>query len=286
MSFSDIQNAIVCSYVEDLLSDEEFLILYNEFQPKNLEYPYWEYDPFSLDVLTSDECESHLRLQKDDILNVAERLQLPDRFVCPQGTCCGREEGLCLLPKRLAYPCRFFDLVSTFGRPVPELCMIANTVENCVFDNHGFRLLSWNQPFLSPVCLSVYAAAMAHKGSPLLNCFGFIDRTVRPICRPRTNQNIVYNGHKRVHALKFQAVAILNGLTNLFGPIEGCRHDAGMLRESGLLGELKRVALDQAGNIMCIYGDPAYPLRPQLMCPYNLGEVPVLTADMLPSIKL
>ena len=36
-------------------------------------------------------------------------------------------------------------------------------------------------------------------------------------------QRIVYNGHKRVHALKFQSVAILNGLiANMFGPVGKC----------------------------------------------------------------
>ena len=47
-------------------------------------------------------------------------------------------------------------------------------------------------------------------GAPLENCFGFIDGTVRPICRPGQNQRVVYNGHKRVHALKFQSVALPN----------------------------------------------------------------------------
>ena len=46
----------------------------------------------------------------------------------------------------------------------------------------------------------------------------------------------MYNGHKRVPALKFQAVVIPSGLAaNLYGPVEGRRHDAGMLEESGLL---------------------------------------------------
>ena len=59
---------------------------------------------------------------------------------------------------------------------------------------------------------------------------------MRAIARPETNQRTVYNGHKNVHALKFQAIALPNGLIgNLYGPVEGCRHDAAMLRESQLL---------------------------------------------------
>ena len=78
------------------------------------------------------------------------------------------------------------------------------------------------------------------------------------------------NGHKRVHALKFQAVLIPSGLVaKLYRPIEGRRHDAGMLKESGLLNILQRRAVTPTGDILCIYGDPAYPLRPHLMGPYR-----------------
>ena len=39
-----------------------------------------------------------------------------------------------------------------------------------------------------------------------------MDGTVRSICRTGENQRLVCNGHKRVNALKFQAVALPNGL--------------------------------------------------------------------------
>ena len=52
----------------------------------------------------------------------------------------------------------------------------------------------------------------------MANCFGFIDRTVRPIFRPRDSQREVYNGHKRVHVLKFQPV--VSGLiANKYDPV-------------------------------------------------------------------
>ena len=54
--------------------------------------------------------------------------------------------------------------------------------------------------------------AISQKGSALDNCFGFIDGTVRPICRPGEKQRIVYNGHKRVHALKYQSVVVPSGM--------------------------------------------------------------------------
>ena len=94
-------------------------------------------------------------------------------------------------------------------------------------------------------------------------------------------QHIVYNGHKRLYALKFQSLALPNGLIgNLFGPVEGRRHDAGMLKDSGLLNILERVAYGPAGNVLCLYGDPAYPLRPHLMALYSVREVVMFTPNM------
>ena len=97
-----------------------------------------------------------------------------------------------------------------------------------------------------------------------------MDGTVRPICRPQQLQRVVYNGHKRVHALKYQAIATPNGLiANLYGPIEGRRHDSGMLAVSNILPQLQQLC-NRSGDIpLCIYGDLAYPLRPQLITPFR-----------------
>ena len=62
---------------------------------------------------------------------------------------------------------------------------------------------------LSPILLKNSTEAVFNKGAALRNCFGFVDGTVRPIPRPGENQRVVYNGHKRVHGLKFQSVVII-----------------------------------------------------------------------------
>ena len=66
-------------------------------------------------------------------------------------------------------------------------------------------------------------------GSPLTNCFGLSDGNVRQISKPGESQRILYNGHKIVHSLRFQSVALPNGLiANVYGPVEGRRYDAGL----------------------------------------------------------
>ena len=44
-----------------------------------------------------------------------------------------------------------------------------------------------------------------------------------------------YNGHKKRNCMKFQGVSLPDGLiVNLYGPVEGRRHDMVLFRESGL----------------------------------------------------
>ena len=102
-----------------------------------------------------------------------------------------------------------------------------------ICDQHYHRLNSWNQPLLAP---QLYDDVMHEKGSSLESCFGFVDATIYRIARPNRNQGQVYNGDKRVHALKSWAVILPNGMIgNLTGPYEERRHDSFMLADFGLL---------------------------------------------------
>ena len=153
------------------------------------------------------ECLAEFRVQKQDIPVLANVLQLPMNIRCPQRTIWDRI-GLCTLLRRFSYPCRYSDMISRFGRPVQELCMITNEVMDNIFNNHGHRISQWNDDVLSLHLLQEYADVIHAKGAPLENCFGFIDGTVRPIARPDQHQRIVYNDYKLVHSLKFQSVAL------------------------------------------------------------------------------
>ena len=92
---------------------------------------------------------------------------------------------------------------------------------------------------------------------------GFIDATVRPVSRPGTHQRDTNTmDTKTVNSIKFQSVVAPNGLiANLYGPVEGKRHDSGMLADSNLLNSLRQHTIESNGNSLCIYGDPAYPLH-------------------------
>ena len=53
--------------------------------------------------------------------------------------------------------------------------------------------------------------------------------------------------------------------------LEGRKHDARMLRDSHLLDDLELLAYSPTGQVMCVYGDPAYPLRAHLQAPFRVG---------------
>ena len=89
-----------------------------------------------------------------------------------------------------------------------------------IYGNHHQRLTNWIQTLWNLAKLEEYAQAVSDRGAALKNFFGFIDGTVRPICRPDQNRRVVYNGHKKVHRLKFQTISMPNGmLANLYGPV-------------------------------------------------------------------
>ena len=137
-------------------------------------------------------------------------------------------EGLCILLRRLRLS-RLSDLIPRFGRSVPELSEIISEVSSHIFDNYGYLLQSLNQPWLQPDCLQSFADAISGRGAALSGgSWGFVDGTVRPIARPGEYQRVLYNGHKRVHALKFQSVVAPNGMiANLYGPVGETFHKHG-----------------------------------------------------------
>ena len=49
MFFRDVRNALAMGYADGFLDDEEFLFLYDYYEPVNPSYPYWDFDPFCVD---------------------------------------------------------------------------------------------------------------------------------------------------------------------------------------------------------------------------------------------
>lgn len=84
--------------------------------------------------------------------------------------------------------------------------------------------------------------------------FGHIDSTVLRVARPDDNdaEEVVYNGQKRVHGLKFQDVCAPDGLfIHCYGLLEGRRHDWILYKRFGLDADLNDV-LQFKGREFCV----------------------------------
>ena len=117
-SFKNVRELLLLSYVDNVVSDREFVLLYDAYQSKNPDFIYQQYDPFNLDNIDSAECKAEFRIEKADLPRLAEALGLPPTFHCQQRTVFDSMEGLCMLLKRVSYPCRYSDMIPRFGRPV------------------------------------------------------------------------------------------------------------------------------------------------------------------------
>ena len=219
-SFAKARDELLVAYDEGTIDDEEFVLLWEQNVSKNPSFPFKDYEKFDLESMDPVECKAEFRFEKNDLPSLAEALQIPDTFFCQQWSVCDGMEGLCMALKRFSYPCRYSDMIPRFAKPVPVLSMITNTVLDFIYNMHGHRITQWNNFLLDQLKLEQYAVAVAEKGAALDNCYGFIDGTVRPICRPQDNQRVVYNGHKRVHAIKFQSVTVPSGMiAQIYGPV-------------------------------------------------------------------
>ena len=150
------------------------------------------------------------------------------KIFCYYGASVGGMIALCILLKCFTYPCWYLDRIPHFASPIPQLLMITNHMMNLIYNNWYHLMSDIHQPWLCSV---------NHQ------CGGIVNGTVRPVSRPGTNQRVLYNGHKKVYALKFQSVDVPNGfIANLFGHVEGKHNDSGMLADSGLLkGEVQPI---------------------------------------------
>ena len=295
-SFRDARDFLTTALFDNVISEDEYIILYDLNSSKNLDLPYDEFMRFDVDEMEDSECVAELRVHKHGLPALAEALQIPRVFRCRQRSISDGMEGLCTLLRRLAYPCRYSDMMARFGRPAPVLSMRKDEVLDFIYTNHSHRILQWNPAILQPVTLKEHANAIQIKGSAIDNCFGVIDGTVRPISRPGRHQRIVYNGHKRLHALKSQSV---NSLTQLWSRLNllSERSEIQLNNYKGIVSStiLRRLALQKARRknrppklplSVSIFSKPLelkFQLKTSISPIVSLPELSLLALDQLSS---
>ena len=186
-----------------------------------------------IDNFNDSQCLQLFRFRQNDLRRLFVSFRMPNVWVIRRNTHHRQyfpgETGFLLLMRRFSYPCRYSDLVNFFHLSVADLSHLFNVVLHFVYDNHASLLTNldmWMQDF---DWFGNCVRTKANLTLPNVCVWGFIDGTVRAICRPTWGQRSMYNGHKRVHALKYESVMLPNGIIGwIYGPIEGRRHDSFM----------------------------------------------------------
>ena len=93
-SFHEVQEQLLLSYEDGILDEDEFLLLHEQFMPKNPNFSYEEYDRFSLDEMNDAECLAEFRFRKHDLQILSEVFQIPDSLRCHQRTQSNYEKQL------------------------------------------------------------------------------------------------------------------------------------------------------------------------------------------------
>ena len=137
-------------------------------------------------------------------------------------------KGLCILLRRLVFPCRWMDVVWLFGRSASSLSRIFHYMLQFITNNYNHlfafnvdrfrhRLTSWAQ-IVRVQCPDAY-----------MNVVLFLDGTMRPMCRPGPSmidlpegisrsdvQRAHYDVRKNRHGFKYHTIIALNGLLCMF----------------------------------------------------------------------
>ena len=173
-----------------------------------------------------------------DLLRLVDALQLPDEIFTRSNYRFDSVEALALTCACLASACNEFDLSARYNRSQSSISEVVNEMVALLDDDWGHLLHFNSSHLLSPTNLKYYSDTIYKSGAPLQGVWGFIDCTIRPMCRPSHYQRQAYNGHKHFHGLKYQVVMLPNRLFgHLFGPIEARHNDTFTLAESGLVDE-------------------------------------------------
>ena len=80
--------AAIMLFNDEILDEDEMFCVFSELNRKNPPFPYWNYDRIEkqMDNMSSAEIKSELRFGHSELPLLAEALQIPQYFVCSNGT--------------------------------------------------------------------------------------------------------------------------------------------------------------------------------------------------------
>ncbi|KAJ3724797.1 hypothetical protein FB446DRAFT_622064, partial [Lentinula raphanica] len=159
-------------------------------------------------LLSNRHCIWAFRFTASEIIELVDILDVPELIRTRSRYMFTSVEALGLLLVRFRSGADEFELASRYNRSQSAISEILTWIVQFL-DERWSHLLDCDQEgILHPDKLLIYANAIAGLGCPLKNCFAFLDCTIRRVCRPGWGQNVAYNGYKKIHALKYQALML------------------------------------------------------------------------------
>ncbi|RPB26674.1 hypothetical protein L211DRAFT_856099 [Terfezia boudieri ATCC MYA-4762] len=218
----------------------------------------------TFDQFTETECIEFFRFTRSEIRQILPYLEL-DQITYRYRYQASAEEAFCVLLSRLSSNKRLKDEMRLFGKSRTWQSVIFNDVVTYLVTRYQEKL-EWDSQRLTYKQLNQYAD---HVGLPAERIWGFVDGTLKVVCRPKKHQRRWYSGYKKRHAVKFQAIATPDGLiSHLAGPFEGKLGDWSAWKQSKIENHLQAVQ-PRSRRRLYVYGDPAYSAGFGVIGPYK-----------------
>ena len=218
-------------------------------------------------TISDEEALSLFRFTIPQVQQIIQCMNLPPTITTDNQMIIDTVDAMCLLLRRLTYPSRYIDLEFAFNIHETVISRIVSTMTDILIHKYDDFIELW--PGLTRARVAVYSAIVTNRFPVISNIWGFIDGTMRYICRPSRRQRDYYS-YKKQHAQKFQCITAPDGLIiSCCGPYLGKSHDLRMLSESGIQERLLPFTRQETIQYN-ILGDKAYRFQSQIMTPVTL----------------
>lgn len=291
----------------------QLFYLEHYFEPPNVPRRiFWKRRTVTIEELNDVFVRNSYRFHnKAQIRRLHQLLQLKPVVRLANQQLLSSEEALLITLERLHYPCNFSDLAQKYELDPTNCGRCCNHMVYFICRAWGYLLrdnLEFWLPHFPLFCEKIKLKVEKQVGRIVsleedaengFSIFGFIDNTISAICRPASGpaapggpnaprqdpliQQAFYTKFKKLHGVKFQVIALPNGMfLHVQGAISARNNDVINLRESDILNILRNL---QEGSpvLYTIHGDGAYdlphrmitggPLVVRVTCEWEFGDL-------------
>ena len=183
--FESLSSVLVIAHNDGDIDDEELLVLLLALEEDKLQPSHVLPPRLCLRSLDDHTCKLRFRFSRAEIVELCHALRIPEKIVGPSRVSWTGLEGRLVVLRRLSYLCRLGELSDECGRSFPDLSRIFNSTLMWIWRRWSGQVQDpFTNAHFTPTRLRAHRAAIYRKSGVDLRVWGFIDGTVRPMCRP------------------------------------------------------------------------------------------------------